>query len=709
MPESFRRNQIIFIEYGVNTHKGRHISKITKMFAFWRYFGRILTSRMKIHEQRLEATPVSDKKLLTELKELRARLREAEETLDAIRSGAVDAIVVSGKTGEQVYTLEGADQSYRFLIESINEGTVTMSADGTILYSNRQFAEMLGYPLEKIIGSSFTKFVFRDDRVLFQVALQNPGTKAPRFQVLLNSYDMGKIPAQITLSQACGPDPGVWTAVITDLSEHLRYREIVREEKLSRSIMENSPDGIAVCDMSGRIIRASRELEKFCGPYALLAPFDDFFRIEILTQDCPAGNFSVKDILEGNSISHVEARLYCSDGNLYDLNLNAVPLRNEDQIISGCLITLTDITERKKFESALAESERRFRMALKNSPISVAMQDRNLVYLWAYNSKMSRSDEMIGKKDSDLFSKEDTAWMVAEKRKVLASGKEMHTQRWLASNGRRLFLDLYYEPVRDAAGVVTGIGIAAVDLTERKLVEEALARQSEQLAAANKEMESFAYSVSHDLRAPLRAIEGFSRILLRKIEDKLEDDEKRRFEVIRENTQRMSRLIDDLLEFSRLGRQNMSVAGVNMPDLIEKVWEELITINPGRKMSLKKKDLPSVAADTALMRQVLANLLSNAVKYTRPREEAVIEIGGKTEGAETVYFVRDNGVGFDMNYYEKLFGVFQRLHSQEEFEGDGIGLATVQRIICRHGGRVWAEGKEDAGACFYFSLPARIG
>ena len=255
------------------------------------------------------------------------------------------------------------------------------------------------------------------------------------------------------------------------------------------------------------------------------------------------------------------------------------------------------------------------------------------------------------------------------------------------------------EPLMSAAIVI--------DITSRRLAEEALNQQSAKLEAANKELESFAYSVSHDLRAPLRAVDGFSRMLLRKAADKLSEDEKRQFEVIRYNTQKMGQLIDDLLSFSRLGRQAISMRDIDMAELAENIWQELLTANPGRRMTLKMADLPAAFGDPPLITQVLTNLLSNAVKFTRKRQEALIEIGGKAGDAETVYYVRDNGAGFDMKYQEKLFGVFQRLHGENEYEGTGVGLAIVQRVIHRHGGRAWAEGEEERGATFYFTLPNR--
>jgi two-component system sensor kinase len=235
----------------------------------------------------------------------------------------------------------------------------------------------------------------------------------------------------------------------------------------------------------------------------------------------------------------------------------------------------------------------------------------------------------------------------------------------------------------------------------------ALKERTVQLEAANKELESFSYSVSHDLRAPLRAIDGYARMILKKQGYNFDEDTLNKFNVIRSNAQMMGQLIDDLLAFSRLGRKQMSMSKIDMDQLVRDVWKELQAINPDRNMELTLKGVLPGYGDRALIKQVYFNLLGNAVKFTKHMDAAYIEAGGDTDGNEDVYYVKDNGVGFDMAYYDKLFGVFQRLHSADDFEGTGVGLAIVQRIIHRHGGRVWAEGKPDKGTCFYFTLTGK--
>lgn len=236
-------------------------------------------------------------------------------------------------------------------------------------------------------------------------------------------------------------------------------------------------------------------------------------------------------------------------------------------------------------------------------------------------------------------------------------------------------------------------------------LEHRVEERTHKFQEANKELEAFSYSVSHDLRAPLRAIDGFSRILAEDYAGKLDDDGKRLLGVIRSNTQNMGRLIDDLLTFSRLSRKQLETSPVNMSELADDVFQQLKLGFADQKIQFKLAQLPDTTADPALIRQVFVNLLSNAAKYSRPRGEAVIEVNGRRQNGDYIYSVKDNGVGFDMTYSAKLFGVFQRLHSVEEFEGTGVGLAIVQRIVQRHGGRVWAEAKVNEGATFYFSLP----
>ena len=260
--------------------------------------------------------------------------------------------------------------------------------------------------------------------------------------------------------------------------------------------------------------------------------------------------------------------------------------------------------------------------------------------------------------------------------------------------------------------LLTTIGQRLGNAVQNSLFYETLQLRTEQLEAANKELEAFSYTISHDLRTPLRAIDGFSRILLAEYTSQLPTEAQRYLGLVRNSTQQMGHLIEDLLAFSRLSRQSLNKQMVIPVDLVRQALVELYAEQEGRQVEFIVGDLPACQADPILLKQIFVNLLSNALKFTRKRETARIEIGCEpcegfesSQGSvETIYFVKDNGVGFDMQYVDKLFGVFQRLHRAEEYEGTGVGLAIVQRIIHRHGGRVWAEAEVDKGATFYFTL-----
>jgi signal transduction histidine kinase len=261
------------------------------------------------------------------------------------------------------------------------------------------------------------------------------------------------------------------------------------------------------------------------------------------------------------------------------------------------------------------------------------------------------------------------------------------------------------EQVRILQALADSTSIAMENVQVYTELEERVKARTAQLEALNRELEAFAYSVSHDLRAPLRHIDGFANLLRNHVAATLDEKGRRYLETISGSAGRMGALIDDLLAFSRFGRAELRKTTVNLDQLVRQVVSDLRHETDGRAIVWTIADLPEVQADLALLRQVVINLVGNAVKYTGARPEARIEIGHTESDEEVVVHVRDNGAGFDMQYSDKLFGVFQRLHAAEEFEGTGIGLANVRRIVSRHGGRTWAEGVVDCGATFYFSLP----
>ncbi len=323
-------------------------------------------------------------------------------------------------------------------------------------------------------------------------------------------------------------------------------------------------------------------------------------------------------------------------------------------------------------------------------------------------------EQLIGKNDYDFFPRDEADFFQQKDRETLRGKMLVDIPEEPIQTKRGLrWLRTKKVPILDEQGTPIYLLGISEDITERKRAEQelrtlasALAARGEELEAANKELEAFSYSVSHDLRAPLRAIDGFSRMLLEDHAPKLEAEAQRLLSIVRKNTKAMGHLIDDLLVFSRLGRQPLRSQRVDMDALVRSVTEEMRSGDPDRTVDIAIETLPDVACDPTLIRQVWVNLIGNAIKYSRPRAAARIQVTGAARDGEVIYTVKDNGVGFDMRYVHKLFGVFQRLHTADEFEGTGVGLALVQRIIHRHGGRVWAEGELDRGAAFFFALPA---
>ena len=325
--------------------------------------------------------------------------------------------------------------------------------------------------------------------------------------------------------------------------------------------------------------------------------------------------------------------------------------------------------------------------------------------------------EAVGKKSHDLNQTIFPAPLEDINAELMRTGRWEGELRKTKADGAQVVVASRWSLRRDELDRPVAILETNNDITERKRREEKirqlnadLERRTLELEASNKELEAFAYSTSHDLRAPLRHLAGYTELLQKHASLVLDEKSRRYVTMVLESAKKMGNLIDDLLAFSRIGRAEAQNTLVNLAQLVREVLTEVERETDGRNIVWKIGTLPSLRGDRSMLRVALVNLVSNAVKFTRTRPQAEIEIGcadGKQD--EVVIFVRDNGVGFDMKYVNKLFGVFQRLHRLETFEGTGIGLATVQRIVARHGGRVWADGVVDAGATFYFSAPKTTG
>ncbi|GEL10168.1 PAS domain S-box-containing protein [Flavobacterium glycines] len=371
-------------------------------------------------------------------------------------------------------------------------------------------------------------------------------------------------------------------------------------------------------------------------------------------------------------------------------------------LIALFLIALETFRTRQKAQNLLQKSNERFSKIFNYSPVAMvitSIDEGEFMYandLYCETTGYKRED-LIGKKvvDFNMISVEQRREVHEKLKEKGFEDKDVELK--IRRSDGKIIQVIFSLQILEIDGKMSHV-YGLVDITERKKTEQ-------KLKEVNKELDSFTYSVSHDLRAPLRAITGYTRILKEDYGNVIDAEGKRIMNVISNNAQNMGQLIDDLLAFSRLGRQNIVSVPIDMNSLVRSIKDDLIAFSDLKNIQIDIRNLIIAIGDSSMIKVVMTNLLSNAIKYSSKKNEILIEVGSYYEGKNIVYYVKDKGAGFDMQYYDKLFGVFQRLHSTSEFEGTGVGLAIVQRIINKHGGKVWAESKIDVGSTFYFSLP----
>ncbi len=497
-------------------------------------------------------------------------------------------------------------------------------------------------------------------------------------------------------------------------------------EQYNRSIVDGSPDCLAILTPDARLSQMTPQGRR-------LMEVEDFSSIANADwfafwggEDQAAARRAVAAALDG-SAGRFQGYCPTRAGTPKWWDVIVMPIAGANGATERLLSVARDITEVKNAEGKLTAANRFLDSLIENLPVMVFIKDaRTLCYVRQNRACLNllglAHGDVIGKRDRDFLPEEQADFILAKDRELLAAGRlidipeqSIHTRLL----GVRT-LHTMKMPILDELGAPEFILGISVDITERKLAESAvrelnaaLSAKAAQLEAANKELESFSYSVSHDLRAPLRAVDGFALMLEEDYKERPLDSEGLRYlSVIRQNSRRMGALIDDLLAFSRLGRQPVAQAEVNVDSLVREVVEEVLHAEPPSERGksavaphIEVEPLPPARGDRGLLRQVWANLIANAVKYSSKAGRPFIQVSGRQVGAESHYSIRDNGVGFNMEYAEQLFRVFQRLHRADEFSGTGVGLAIVHRVVTRHGGRVWAEGKVDQGAVFSFALP----
>jgi PAS domain S-box-containing protein len=552
---------------------------------------------------------------------------------------------------------------------------------------------------------------------------------AEHFDVL-NRVSKGELSARISevsqdeLLKALGKVTNqMIESVSREITERKKAEEELREkEAMEALILSSLPTAFYTAEIYDSFgwVWVSEQINRITGyPASRFVEEKHFWSSRIHPDDCERVIKGLKIIYSAGSVSN-EYRWQCADGSYrWFINL-AVLIKDEKGNPKEIIGTWRDITERKEAERALQESKEELQTiynGMVDGVLIAVIETRRFIHA---NSAICN---MLGYSEAELLSMsiddihpKDRLSYVFDKFKAQAEGRITLAEGLpcLRKDGSTFYADVDTKPI-SYRGHPCLVGFFH-DITERRQAEDEIRRLNEeleqrviertaQLETANKELESFSYSVSHDLRAPLRSIDGFSRIIFEEYGDKVDDEGKRILNVVRDSTKKMGVLIDDLLALSRIGRKDIEFTKIDMNKLAKTVCDEVITNIPEKHIQFSIDPLPSAYGDPIMIHQVFLNLLSNAIKFTEPRETAIIKVGVLDVDNENIYYVKDNGVGFDMQYAGKIFGPFQRLHNDEEFKGTGIGLAIVHRIINRHGGRIWAEAKVDEGATFYFTLP----
>jgi PAS domain S-box-containing protein len=673
---------------------------------------------------------------------------------------AIRADITERKRGEEA--LHESQERFRLLLDGVKDYAIYMlDPAGNVISWNAGAARIKGYENEEILGKHFSCFYIREDCETDKPSqeLQESLTKG-RFEEQARRVrkDGSAFWANVVITPMFD-DHGVhkgFSKVARDITERKRAEDTVKESlAASEAALKELGDQkfaldqhaiVAVTDVHGTITYVN---DKFCA-------ISQYSKDELIGQNHRILNSGhhpkeffqqMYHSIANGKVWHAEIKNRAKDGSIYWVDTTIVPFLGTNGKPRQYVAIRADITERKLAGEALAgQAMELSRQAEELSRSRHALETQTFMLQSVLDNM---AEGLVAADEQGKF----LIWNRAAERIVGYGPADLPTQEWSAHYGNYLpdgvtpypteqlplvrairgeastaeiflrnpkvaqggWIEASACPLRGKDGVVHGGVVAFRDITRRKAdereirnlndeLEHRVKERTSQLEAANQELEAFTYSVSHDLRAPLRHIAGFSKMLVEECGDRIHPAGQHYLQRIQDGTRRMGTLVDDLLNLARIGRHELRLQVTGLDSIVKDVIAELRPDSEGREVEWKISSLPYVEGDPALLKVIFHNLLSNALKYTRPRSPAIIEIGRDEMDGQPVVFVRDNGVGFNMKYADKLFGVFQRLHRAEDFEGTGVGLATVQRIVQKHGGRIWAHAELDKGAAFYFSL-----
>ncbi len=620
--------------------------------------------------------------------------------------------------------IKNSEEKYRSLVQLVGDRVWETDQDGIFTFADPKTKSFLGYEPQEIIGNPFTHLMIEEEAERVTGYFRNRIEPFEEFENTQIHKDGRKVVIEasgLPIFDSHGNSIG-WRGIDSDVTKQRQAEEELRQsEEKFRSIVEVTSDWIWEIDQNGIFTFGSPNIRDVLG-YELdevIGKSIQFFMPEEYAEK--TNEFFFEKMKQQAPFKRFEHLSIHKNGQSLVIETSGLPIFNADRVIVGWRGVDSDVTERVHMEQKLRESEEKFRSLVETSSDWIFEIDPKGIFTYA-DPKVKgflgyEREEIIGMPITDLMTEEEAD--IVSSYFLEMDGMNEHLQALkitvMHKDGTPVPVETNALPIIDELGDFVGWRGMHRDITERVKAEEELRKYREhleelvkqrtaQLEAANKELESFAYSVSHDLRAPLRAIDGFSLALLEDYEEKLDDEGKDFLNRVRSSSQRMGQLIDDILKLSRLTRSDMCYENVDLSAISRTISQELQAGDPDRDVEVTITPDLIERGDHPLLQVALENLISNAWKFTAGQGHAQIKFGTEVIGEETAYFVSDNGAGFDMAYANKLFGAFQRLHSAKDFPGSGIGLATAQRAIHRHGGRIWAKGAVNEGATFYFKL-----
>jgi PAS domain S-box-containing protein len=614
-----------------------------------------------------------------------------------------------------------AERQFRQVLEGAPDAVVVIDKDGKMVLVNAQMEKLFGYRREELLG--------REIEMLIPERLRHrhPGHRQSFFTTAqarlmgsgLELYgrrkDGSEFPVEISLSPLQTGDVPLVSAAIRDVTEHKRVEAQLRSQAAmlqeQASLLDVAHDAIIVRGFNGEIRFWNRGAESTYGWSKEQAVGQ--LSQTLLHTEYPQPLSEIEAAVRRHGRWEGELNQARHDGSRITVASRKMLQRDALGNALGILEINSDISRGR-------QAEERFQQLMEGAPDAIVVMDREgkIVLVNAQVEKVFdyRREDLLGNRIEMLIPERFRhrspghldSFFTEPRLLPMEAGLELYGLR---RDGVEFPVEISLSPLETREGTLLSISIR--DITQRKRAEEEIKKLNRglrtgnaELAAANQELEAFTYSIAHDLRAPLRHIQGFSKLLGEELGPNADATTQEYLHEIIDSTQQMGRMVDDLLALARIGRQELTVEVTGLNTLVAEVLKGINRDLDGRDIEWQIADLPYLSCDPGLLRQVFANLISNAVKYTRPRKPAVICVGQlQGEGPPTI-FVRDNGVGFNMKYADKLFGVFQRLHRKEDFEGTGVGLATVQRIVHKHGGAIWAEAELGTGATFFFTLAA---